>query len=255
MLFCAVFAMLGRYGNNLVEDGDPSCGKVTQHVIGNRKFLLRLPGHATCNEPAHPLPVAVLIHCYGCDAFMEIDKFAAAADRLGFGLAAPEGIERSFNAPSCCGHARDTQMGDVEFIDEIASYLLHSLSPPRFHASALFASGFSNGGFLASQLADTSRTAWAGLAPVAGHEYDLQVHTRAGILEAPSLSHAPPCPLLHHTPTADQGAHARLRAPLRRRQHGQRQRLLRPRPSRRARAHRDVLLRHTPLAVRLPTPL
>ena len=108
---------------------------------------------------------------------MEIGKYSVAADALGFALAAPEGIGRSFNAPHCCGEAKLRRVDDVGFVDAIVSELLvgeHTdQGGPRFLASALFASGFSNGGFLTSHLADKSKHAWAGIAPTAGHEYYL----------------------------------------------------------------------------------
>ena len=37
----------------------------------------------------------------------EIAKFEAAADKFGMALLAPQGIGHSFNAPHCCGPARD----------------------------------------------------------------------------------------------------------------------------------------------------
>ena len=173
MLFMTA-AVFSRNSNHEFSES-LECGKISQIQLGDRHFYLRLPTHQTCADASHPLPLVVLIHCYGCSALMEIDKFSSAADRLGFGLAAPEGTGRSFNSPSCCGQAKDERLPDVAFIDSVAAHALNSLSPPRFHASAVFAAGFSNGGFLTSYLADESRTAWAGLAPIAGHEYELKL--------------------------------------------------------------------------------
>jgi len=151
-----------------------SCGVTATRSLNQRSYLLRLPAHAGC-KPGHPLPLAVLIHCFGCMASMEIAKFAAAADQLGFALAAPEGVESSFNAPHCCGAAHHQEVDDVGFVDAVVSDLLAERgNGPRFLASALFAAGFSNGGFLASHLADASHHAWAALAPAAGHEYNLR---------------------------------------------------------------------------------
>ena len=130
------------------------------------------------------LPLVVLIHCYGCEAWMEINKYAAAADRLQFVLVAPEGIERSFNSPSCCGAARESNIDDVAFVENIVEDLFlaqsrpasgaHPLHGGHIHISrqAIFAAGFSNGGFFVSHLASMSHgVAWAGIAAAAGHEY------------------------------------------------------------------------------------
>lgn len=157
-------------------DNDP-CGSTVRRAIGDRHYLLRAPAHASCSA-GHALPLAVLIHCYGCEATMEISKYSAAADTLGFVLAAPVGFRNSFNAPHCCGPAKDRQLNDVAFVDAIVTDLLSQRHGPLPIAErALFAAGFSNGGFLASKLVDArngSRHAWAGLAPAAGHEYDVR---------------------------------------------------------------------------------
>ena len=153
-----------------------ACGVVARRALGDRHYLVRLPKHAACTA-GHAMPLAVLIHCYGCQAGGELAKFTSAADSLGFGLAAPEGIGRSFHAPHCCGEALAERVDDVGLIDSIVDELLAAAGRagrPTFLASALFASGFSNGGFLTTHLADRSRHAWAGLAPTAGHEYYLR---------------------------------------------------------------------------------
>lgn len=154
----------------------PACGASVRRLVnGDRHYLLRMPEHKAC-AAGDSLPLAVLIHCYGCAASMEIDKYRNAADKLGFAIVAPEGVHHSFNAPSCCGTAHDTQVDDVGLVDSIVTELLAS-GNGRFVPSALFVTGFSNGGFLASHLADASRHAWAAIAPTAGHEYSLRRDT------------------------------------------------------------------------------
>ena len=152
-------------------DHPPACGTADARSFGERSYFLRMPNHASCTA-GHALPLVVLVHCYGCVASMEVSKYEAAADALGFALAALEGRGRSFNAPHCCGPAHDERADDIGFVDGLVDELL---SPPsRFVASALFAAGFSNGGFLVSHLAQASRHAWAGVSPAAGHEYNVQ---------------------------------------------------------------------------------
>lgn len=162
-------------------------GGVTSTVsLEQRRYLIRLPKlPAPCGmDGVMVLPLVVLIHCYGCEAWMEINKYAAAADRLQFVLVAPEGIERSFNSPSCCGAARESNIDDVAFVESIVEDLFlaqsrpasgaHPLHGGHIHISrqAIFAAGFSNGGFFVSHLASMSHgVAWAGIAAAAGHEY------------------------------------------------------------------------------------
>ena len=57
---------------------------------------------------------------------------------------------------------------DVAFADALATRAVETL-PVR--AGAIFASGFSNGGFMVSHLAAVGRTQLRGVAPTAGHEY------------------------------------------------------------------------------------
>ena len=159
----------------------PACGNTVRRTCSDsncswpqRSYLLRMPSHDRCTAGL-PLPVALAIHCFGCSENMEITKFAAAADRQGIALVAPAGMHHSWNAPHCCGNARQQQLDDVGFIDALVADLLESGDGRRrFDSGALFATGFSNGGFLTSQLAEASRRVWAGIAPTAGHEYHVQ---------------------------------------------------------------------------------
>lgn len=197
------------------ENAITPCGKTTRRELGDRHFFFRPPSHPTCDDPSQVLPLIVLIHCYGCTAQMEIAKFADAADHHGFALAAPEGKHSSFNAPHCCGTARASNLPDVAFVDGIVTHLLSSWSPPRFSTSALFASGFSNGGFLTSYLAEASATQWTAIAPTAGHEYELRLQSRSPLpvfihhCAADSSVNASGCCMLDGAPTCCCGIVAR----------------------------------------------
>jgi poly(3-hydroxybutyrate) depolymerase len=155
------------------------CGAPVRRELHGRSYLLRLPAGPACTSRSRSLPLGVLIHCFGCHAAMEVTKYAAEADARGMALVAPEGIASSFNAPHCCGEARRAGVDDVGFVDAVAAAAAAALAPWG-GASGIFLTGFSNGGFLASHLADPrasgSRTRWAAVAPVAGHEYAM--HSR-----------------------------------------------------------------------------
>jgi len=102
---------------------------------------------------------------------MEIRKYATDADHRGVGLVAPEGVDSSFNAPHCCGTAKEQGIDDVGFIDSVVAELV---AEGLADARAVSVTGFSNGGFMASHLVDPvsrSRTHWASVATAAGHEY------------------------------------------------------------------------------------
>jgi len=159
---------MSRIGQQL-QAASPPCGKATTVTLGAREYILRAPLEP-CRPYGAPLPLMVLIHCFGCDAAAEIQKYSEAADAHGFVLAAPEGYQNSWNAPHCCGPAREEAYDDVGFIDAVVK---HSGSLLPIAPDAIFAAGFSNGGFMSSHLAWTGATRWAGLSPASGHEYSV----------------------------------------------------------------------------------
>lgn len=143
-----------------------SCGTGAQvHALDGRQYWLRLP--ATC-DPDATLPTLVLVHCYGCSASNELSKYADTADEFGFAIVAPEGLGNSFNAPHCCGQSHRRGVDDVGFIDAAVAA---AGARARLSTTALFAAGFSNGGFMVSHLPSTSALRWAAISPAAGHEY------------------------------------------------------------------------------------
>ena len=147
----------------------PSCGVAKTVTLGTRAYILRAPLEP-CRPSGAPLPLMLLIHCFGCDAASEIQKYSEAADAHGFVLAAPEGYHNSWNAPHCCGPAREENYDDVGFIDAVVK---HSGSLLPIAPDAIFTAGFSNGGFMSSHLAWSGTTRWAGISPASGHEYSV----------------------------------------------------------------------------------
>mmetsp|Transcript_37616 Transcript_37616/g.87966 ORF Transcript_37616/g.87966 Transcript_37616/m.87966 type:complete len:278 (-) Transcript_37616:90-923(-) len=163
---------------------------VKRLVEGGRQYLRLAPVDEHGVSLSYSA-IVVLVHCFGCNALMEMHKFAPSAGRYGLLLLAPEGLQESFNSPSCCGEARRTGVDDVAFIDAIVSREQDSRGKDVLPA---FASGFSNGGFLVSILPSVSRTHWHGIAPTAGHEY--------------SLSMKRPVPIYMHHCEEDEKVHA-----------------------------------------------
>ena len=153
--------------------GPRACSTVERGTLEGRAYLMYLP-RGLCGGELALAPLLLLFHCYGCRARMEVNKFARAADAHGFVLLAPEGEMSpgdpapSWNAPSCCGEAMASGRDDAAFADALAARAVETL-PVR--AGAIFASGFSNGGFMVSHLAAVGRTQLRGIAPTAGHEY------------------------------------------------------------------------------------
>ena len=174
-----------------VSARSPSCGNTERRSLGERSYLLRLPAGKSCGATLRSMPLLVTIHCYGCDAEMELVKWREDADAHGFAIASPEGIGHSFHAPHCCGPARESNVDDVSFIDLMVTEVISERGSPPLSSRAIFVTGFSNGGFMASHLvslAGKSQTRWAAVATMAGHEY--------------SVSRTQPLPVsMHHCAT------------------------------------------------------
>ena len=152
-----------------MECGQPSHYSLTIEGGHERHYYLRPPKACSIKDV---FPLLLLVHCYGCTAKHELDKYSEAADKYGFALAVPKGIASSWNAaPDCCGPAMQSGLDDVGFIDMVVADASKRL---RLAPRALFASGFSNGGFLTSKLPHSSKVHWAGISPAAGHEYKVR---------------------------------------------------------------------------------
>lgn len=144
-----------------------------EHEGRSRHLQYRLPAIACTSTTTVYVPILMLVHCFGGSARGEMAKFAAHAERAGFAVLAPEGLWKSWNTPSCCGQARAAGLDDFGFLDAAVEHVVATLPPLSQSIShGLFASGFSNGGFVTSLLPSRSRLHWRGLAPAAGHEYE-----------------------------------------------------------------------------------
>ncbi len=87
------------------------------------------------------------------------------ADERGFIVAYPSGVATSWNAGDCCGTAWVDAVDDVTFTKDLLAKLEadHCVDPAR-----VYATGMSNGGFLAHRLACELSDRVAAIAPVAG---------------------------------------------------------------------------------------
>ena len=117
--------------------------------------------------PGAAVPLVVVLHgavgtgrqaqrSYGWDA---------EADRGGFVVAYPDGVNRTWNAsPDCCGVAARDQVDDVGFIELLVAAVSTGapIDPRR-----VFVTGISNGALLAYRLA-CETTLFAAIGPVAG---------------------------------------------------------------------------------------
>lgn len=131
--------------------------KIT-HDGKERTYLLTVPN----TSDGKPLSLVVALHFYpgSGEALQQLTGFSALAEREGFLVVYPDGLNGGFNALMCCG-AED----DVGFIRAVIGKLSgeHKIDPDR-----IYATGISNGGDLTYRLAAELPDVFAGIAPVSG---------------------------------------------------------------------------------------
>jgi len=156
------------------------------------------------------LPVLVSIHCFGGDPNTRMAHWRSFAEEFTFILMAPRGLgrRRSWNADQCCGHALESKLDDIGFIQRAINETIHSFSTvfPTVTLSDgddggyLWISGFSNGGFMADKIAWQSSmgrfSKIVAAAPMAGYIYD-----RSRYIEGDGGDHQSVAMYLHHKAT------------------------------------------------------
>jgi polyhydroxybutyrate depolymerase len=143
-------------------------------------------------DPTHPTPVVMDFHGYTMTAQSQEDvsKLPAKADTAGFisvhadGTGAPQG----WNGGACCGTPATTNLDDVGFamalLDELEARLC-------VDADRVYATGFSNGGFLSHRLACEAADRIAAIAPV------------SGVMGIDTCAPSRPVPVMHFHGTSD----------------------------------------------------
>lgn len=143
-------------------------------------------------DPTRPTPVVLDFHGYTMSAQTQADltRLPAKADSAGFiavhadGTGTPQG----WNAGDCCGTPAATNLDDVGFalalLDELEARLC-------VDARRVYATGFSNGGFLAHRLACEAADRVAAIAPV------------SGVIGIDTCTPSRPVPVMHFHGTAD----------------------------------------------------
>lgn len=129
---------------------------------GDRSALVHRPATA-----ADGAPLVIVLHGASRSGASAKAEFGwdALADREGFVVAYPDGIEATWNAGGCCGAARDRGVDDVGFLGALTRRLADEdgIDPRR-----VYAVGFSNGAMLAYAWACARSDELAGIGPVAG---------------------------------------------------------------------------------------
>jgi len=141
-------------------------------------------------DPATPTPVVLNFHGRQSNAQQQmiVSKMIAVADGAGFIVVHPEGIGGTWNAGLCCGEAMNANIDDVGFTRAMLDRLESELC---VDARRVYATGLSNGGYMAHRLACEAADRIAAIGSVAG--------TNAFLACSPSRG----VPVYHFHGTAD----------------------------------------------------
>lgn len=117
-------------------------------------------------DGATPLPVVLNFHGFTSSALLQQEgtKMNETAEREGFIVVYPNGLDSSWNAGACCGRSAATEVDDVGFARAVIADIG---ARGCIDTARIYATGMSNGGFLSHRLACEAADVIAAAAPVA----------------------------------------------------------------------------------------
>jgi polyhydroxybutyrate depolymerase len=154
-----------------------------------RDSLLHVP---PSYDPSTGTMLVLNFHGFSSNAPEQVSLTAMnpVADAKGFLVAYPDGLGSGWNGGDCCTELQPGTVDDVQFTKDLLALIesQYCIAPDR-----IYATGFSNGGFLSHRLACAMADTFAAVAPV------------SGVLGIPPVDCQPsrPIPVLHIHGTAD----------------------------------------------------
>jgi polyhydroxybutyrate depolymerase len=135
-------------------------------TVGGRSLRVHVPASY---DPTRRTPVVVNLHGYAYDGPGQatVSHMIAKSDSAGFIAVHPNGHDspRGWNAGVCCGSAATSGTNDTAWIESMLDELEAKLCVDTDRG---YATGLSNGAFMAHRLACEAADRFAAIAPVAG---------------------------------------------------------------------------------------
>jgi polyhydroxybutyrate depolymerase len=135
-----------------------------------RRYEIDLP---TRHDRERPLPVVIVFHGGGgaADSVRRQSRMSAKGEAEGFIVVYPQGSGgiagklKTWNAGTCCGHAMQQRVDEIAFVAALLDDLQATVAVDR---SRIYATGISNGGMMAYEVACALADRIAAIAVVAG---------------------------------------------------------------------------------------
>lgn len=128
----------------------------------DRSFIVHVP---PAYDGLEPVSLVLNFHGLTSNAGQQVffSEMNDTADKEGFVVVYPEGIQSSWNAGECCGGAQSMGLDDVGFARAVVEAVegVVCVDPRR-----VYATGMSNGGFMTNRLACEASDLFAAFAPV-----------------------------------------------------------------------------------------
>jgi polyhydroxybutyrate depolymerase len=143
----------------------PGDGSATiQSAGGTRDYFVHVP---PSYDPTAGAMLVVNYHGFSSNAPEEVilARMNAVADARGFIVVYPDGVAASWNAGDCCGVGWTNSVDDVQFTRDLVAKIESDYCVDK---DRVYATGMSNGGFMAHRLGCAASDIFAAIAPVAG---------------------------------------------------------------------------------------
>jgi polyhydroxybutyrate depolymerase len=130
-----------------------------------RQYKVHVPSTYTADRP---MPLLFCIHGLGQNAVMfcvDGAHFNEKSDADGFILVMPNGYNASWNGGDCCGGGTDNKLPDVQLMRDIYAEVITHLNVDTHR---VYATGFSNGGYLSYRLGCEAADIFVAIAPISG---------------------------------------------------------------------------------------